>query len=46
MKDVAFVMDDCSVIAREYKDISPFEGELEILAHDGSVFRQAGCTPR
>ena len=46
VKDVVFVMDDCSVIAREYKDISPFEGELEILAHDGSVFRQAGCTPR
>ncbi|MFN7952779.1 MAG: hypothetical protein U0610_13735 [bacterium] len=46
IKDVVFVMDDCTIIAREYKDISPFEGKLEILDHDGKPFRQAGCVPR
>jgi len=46
IKDVVFVMDDCTVIAKEYKDISPFEGKLEILTHDGRPFLQAGCVPR
>jgi len=45
VKDVVFVMSDCTVVAREYKDISPFEGELRILRHDGEPFRQAGCVP-
>lgn len=46
IKDVVFVMDDCTVVAKEYKDISPFEGKLEILSHDGKPFHQAGCVPR
>ena len=46
IKDVVFVMDDCTVVAREYKDISPFEGEMRIVSHDGSDFVQAGCTPK
>lgn len=46
IKDVVFVMDDCTVVAKEYKDISPFEGKLEILDHDGKPFHQAGCVPR
>ncbi len=46
IKDIVFVMDDCTVIAKEYKDVSPFEGKLEILDHDGKPFRQAGCVPR
>ncbi len=46
IKDITFVMDDCTVLAKEYKDISPFEGELTILDHDGKPFHQAGCIPR
>lgn len=46
IKDVVFVMDDCSILAKEYKDISPFEGELRVLASDGKPLRQAGCVPR
>ena len=46
IKDVVFIMDDCTVVAKEYKDISPFEGKLEILDHDGKPFHQAGCVPR
>jgi hypothetical protein len=45
IKDVLFVMDDCTVLAKEYKDISPFEGQLTILTHDGNPFHQAGCVP-
>ena len=45
IKDVVFVMNDCTVVAREYKDISPFEGEVRIVSHDGRPFMQSGCTP-
>jgi len=46
VKDVVFLMNDCTVMAREYKDVSPFEGELRVVSHDGSPFKQAGCTPK
>ncbi len=45
IKDVVFLMDDCTILAQEYKDISPFEGELTFKAHDGKPFRQHGCVP-
>jgi hypothetical protein len=46
IKDVVFLMDDCTVVAREYRDVSPFEGEVRIVSDDGSPFHQAGCVPR
>lgn len=45
VKDVVFLMKDCTVLAREYKDVSPFEGEMRIVSHDGKPFLQDGCTP-
>ena len=46
VKDVVFLMNDCTVVAREYKDISPFEGEMRVVSHDGKPFIQDGCVPR
>lgn len=46
VKDVVFVMRDCTVVAKEYRDASPFEGQMRILTNDGKPFKQAGCVPR
>jgi hypothetical protein len=46
VKDVVFLMNDCTVVAREYKDISPFEGEMRVVSHNGEPFTQDGCVPR
>lgn len=45
VKDVVFIMNDCSIVAREYRDVSPFEGSMVVVTHDGKPFKQAGCVP-
>ena len=46
IKDIAFLMNNCTVVVQEYIDRSPFGGRLRIMDADGNALTQVGCVPQ